>query len=105
MTLSIERIAITLQGGPDSLGSDIAQALPGALRRRLSESKLLVVGDGLAMGTAALDLGVIDAPAGADARALTQLIAARVIDWVTREHGGSDTDASAATAGEPPGAR
>jgi len=82
MNVDIERIAITLQGVPETLGAGVAEHLDSALQRRLSELKLRTGGNGVA----AVDLGVIDAPANADARVLTELIAARLVEWIAREH-------------------
>ena len=83
MTLAIDHIAITLQGVSPDLGGRVSELLAGALTRRLSALKLRDAGDGLAHA----DLGVIDAPAQADAHALTEMIAARLVDWVEHERG------------------
>lgn len=81
MNLDIERIAITLQNVSPLLGEQVAGALDGVLRQRLSALKLRGAGSGAAQ----LDLGVIDAPAGTSAQALTDLIAARLVDWIARD--------------------
>lgn len=96
MNLDIERIAITLQGVAPLLGNHVAGALDGALKQRLSDLKLRAAGSGVAQ----IDLGVIEAPAGATAQALTDLIAARLVDWIAREQGA--TPAESAQPGEGP---
>jgi hypothetical protein len=90
MNVDIERIAITLHGVPIALGNGIAAHLDSALERRLSELKLRTAGSGISQ----MNLGVIDAPADADAQAISDLIAARLVDWIAREH---DAPAPAAT--------
>jgi hypothetical protein len=96
MTLAIDHIAITLQGVSPDLGGRVSELLAGALTRRLSSLKLRTAGAGLAHA----DLGLIDAPAHADAQALTEMIAARLVDWVEHEHGQQAAHASATTAVE-----
>ena len=88
MNVDIEHIAITLLGVPIALGDGIVERLDGVLRRRLSELKLGTAGSGVAQ----VDLAAADAPAHADAHAITEMIAARLVDWIAREH-----DAAAAT--------
>ncbi len=80
MNLDIEHLAITLQSVSPDLGSRISELLGGALTRQLSDLKLRSAID---MDHA--DLGVIDAPAGADAQTLTELIASRLVDWIERQ--------------------
>ncbi len=96
MTLAIDHIAITLQGVSPDLGGRVSELLAGALTRRLSSLKLRGAWHGLAHA----DLGIIDAPAHADAQALTEMIAARLADWVEHEHGRQAT-----TAGTPSAAQ
>jgi hypothetical protein len=81
MNLDIDHIAITLQGVSPDLGGRVSDLLGGALTRQLSELKLRSASSTLAHA----DLGVIDAPAGADAQALTELIASRLVDWIERQ--------------------
>jgi len=82
MNLDIEHLAITLQGVSTDLGGQVQAMLNGELTRRLSELKLRT-GGATAMPHA--DLGAIEAPAGADAHALTELIATRLIDWIAQQ--------------------
>jgi hypothetical protein len=95
MNVDIERIAITLHGVPIALGDGIAAHLDSALERRLSELKLRTAGSGISQ----MDLGVIDAPADADAQAISNLIAARLVDWIAREHDAGATGAPSDTTG------
>ena len=83
MKLDIERLAITLQGVAPDTGGLVADLLGNVLARRLSGLDLHAVRADLAQA----DIGTIDAPAGIDAQALTDLIAGRLIDWLEREHG------------------
>ena len=93
MNVDIERLAITLQGFPAGISEHLPEQLGGALQRRLSELQPGTLGSGLAT----LDLGVIDAPAHADAQTLCKLIAARLGEWVTHAH---DPASAQAEAGE-----
>lgn len=81
MKLDIERLAITLQGVAPDTGSLVADLLGSVLTRRLAGLDLHAVHADLAQA----DIGTIDAPAGIDAQALTDLIAGRLIDWLERE--------------------
>jgi hypothetical protein len=96
MTLAIDHIAITLQGVSPDLGGRVSELLAGALTRRLSALQLRNAGDALAHA----DLGVIDAPAHADAQALTEMIATRLADWVENAHGQKAASANAAPAAQ-----
>jgi hypothetical protein len=96
MNIDIERIAITLQGASPMLGSQVAGALDGALQQQLSALKLRTLGSGVA----GADLGVIQAPRGADARAVTDLIAARLADWLEREHGATGVEPDVTPSGK-----
>ncbi|HEY4066023.1 MAG TPA: hypothetical protein VGM74_03940 [Burkholderiaceae bacterium] len=96
MTLAIDHIAITLQGVSPELGERASGLLADALTRRLSSLKLATAGAGLAHA----DLGVIDAPAKVDAPALAEMIAARLADWVSHEHGAKSGSTDAATTAE-----
>jgi hypothetical protein len=98
MNLNIERIAITLQGISPDLGDRVTDLLGGALTRRLSDLKLRTAGSSLGASIAHADLAAIDAPAGLDAHALTDLIAARLVDWVQCQHGANTTPAPPPTA-------
>lgn len=82
MNVEIERLAITLQNVPAALGDRVADRLEGVLKQALSMLKLHGAGNGLAQ----IDLGVVDAPAPADAQVISELIAARLVDWIVREH-------------------
>jgi hypothetical protein len=83
MNIDIEHIAITLRGISPGIGGQLAELLGGALSERLGALDR----DGLpGAAIGGLDLGVIDAPDGCDARALSDLIAVRLIDWIGR-HG------------------
>ena len=77
MSVEIARLSITLQGGSGALGEGLAEAIEGALQQALARHAGL---QGLA-DTAQLDLGVVNAPAGAqgDAHAIADLIAARLL--------------------------
>jgi hypothetical protein len=90
MNVDIERVAITLQGVPLALGDQVAERLDEALKRRLSELKLRGAGTGLARA----DLGVIDASSSMDASEMTDLIAARLAEWVRGRHDETAPDAT-----------
>lgn len=81
MNLDIEHLAITLQGVSPDLGGRVKDLLAGELNRRLSELKLRTATTDIAQA----DLGPIHAPAGADAQALTDLIATQLIGWIERQ--------------------
>ncbi len=84
MSLEIERLAITLQGVSPDTGGRIADLLGGILTRRLSELDR----DALAADIEQADLGSVEVSAGTDARALAELIAGRLIDWLERQPSG-----------------
>ena len=81
MSLEIERLVITLQGVSPDTGGRVADLLGGILTRRLSELDRHAI----AADIEHADIGSIEVPAGIDARALTELIAGRLIDWLERE--------------------
>ncbi|MGH6646431.1 hypothetical protein [Aquabacterium sp.] len=81
MNLDIEHLAITLQGVSPDLGGRVKDLLAGELNRRLSELKLRTATTDIAQA----DLGPIQGPAGADAQALTDLIATQLIGWIERQ--------------------
>lgn len=78
MKLDIDHLAVTLQGVSTEMGGQVQDLLGPALSRRLSDLKLR----GASSVIAQADLGAIDAPAGMDAHSLTDLIAARLVDWI-----------------------
>lgn len=78
MKVNIDHLAITLQGVSTEVGGQVQDLLGPALNRRLSDLKLRGAGSAIAQA----DLGAIDATAGMDAHALTDLIAARLLDWI-----------------------
>ena len=82
MNLDIDHLAITLQGVSPDLGGRVQDLLSGELTRRLSELKLRT---GANTAVSHADLGAIQAPAGADAQALTDLIATQLIGWIERQ--------------------
>lgn len=92
MNVDIARLAITLQGFPAGIGERLTEQLDDALQRRLSDLQPATLGSGLAT----LDLGVIDAPAHADAQTLCELIATRLGEWVTHAYGPASAQAEAA---------
>ncbi|NKI92172.1 hypothetical protein [Rhizobacter sp. SG703] len=77
MSLEIGRLSITLHGGSGTLGDGLSDAIEGALRQALARHAGL---HGLA-DAVQLDLGVLQAPAGAatDAHRIADLIAARLL--------------------------
>ena len=82
MNLDIAHLAVTLQDVSPGLGGRVSELLGDALQRQLSDLKLR--GD-TASDIAFVDLGSVEAPAGADAQALSELIAAQLIDWIAKE--------------------
>ncbi len=90
MNLDIDHLAITLQGVAPDMGEQVAAVLGGVLSEHLGELAARAAGPGVAH----LDLGSVCAPAGADAQALSALIAARLVDAL--KHG----QATAAAPGE-----
>lgn len=100
MNVEIEQLAITLQDVPIALGDNVADQMERVIRRALSELKLRTAGTGVAN----VDLGVISAPAHADANTITELIASSIVSWITREHGDEPVDASASAAAAAGGA-
>jgi len=80
MNLEIEHLAITLQGVSPDLGGRVKEMLGDELNRRLSGLKLRTATSDIAHA----NLGAIEAPAGADAQALTDLIATQLIGWIER---------------------
>lgn len=83
MKLDIDHLALTLQGVSTEVGGQVQDLLGPALNRRLSELKLRGASDSIPHA----DLGAIDAPADLDAHALTDLIAARLVDWIDTQGG------------------
>ncbi|RZI83925.1 MAG: hypothetical protein EOP38_10860 [Rubrivivax sp.] len=81
MKLDIDHIAITLQGVSPDLGGRVSDLLSGTLSRQLSGLKLRTASSAIAQA----DLGPIEAPAGADAQAITDLIAARLLGWLDQQ--------------------
>jgi hypothetical protein len=79
MNLEIERLAITLQGVSPDLGGRVKAMLGDELSRRLADMTLRTGTD-----IAHANLGAIEAPAGADAQTLTDLIATQLIGWIER---------------------
>lgn len=100
MNVEIGRLDVSLRTadrhGADALGADVAAQVQAALRDALTRL------DGIAArgGATRLDLGRIDAPAGADARAVAGLIAARLALWLSPDPG--DTPSSMATSTSTP---
>jgi hypothetical protein len=88
MSLDIERIAITLQGVSPDTGGRVADLLAGVLTRRLAALDRHAIRADIEQA----DIGTIDAPAGIDAQALTELIAGRLIDWLEREQRSTSPD-------------
>ncbi len=96
MNIDIEHFAITLRGIAPGMGGQLTELLNGSISERLGALER-----GLQDGAiGALDLGVIDAPGGCDARALSDLIAARLIDWIA-QHGEPVFDATGTDAPAP----
>jgi hypothetical protein len=93
MNLDIAHMAVSLQGLSPELGARVTELLGPALQRRLSGlgphgGSSGSGGSGArdaARDIAHVDLGVIEAPAGADPRALSELIAAQLLGWIERE--------------------
>jgi hypothetical protein len=87
MNLDIAHLAIGLQDVSPDLGARVTELLGPALQRRLSGLGPHG-GSGaqeVARDLAHVDLGVIEAPAGADPRTLSELIAAQLVGWIERE--------------------
>lgn len=97
MNVEIGQLSVSLRTadghGADALGADVAGQVQEALREALTRL------DGIAArgGATRLDLGRIDAPAGADARAVAGLIAARLALWLSPEPGAMPSSASTST--------
>ncbi|MEO7232682.1 MAG: hypothetical protein ABJA84_00790 [Polaromonas sp.] len=87
MNLDIAHLRVTLQDVSPDLGGRVTELLGHALQRQLSGLK--PNGGGIARDMARdiahADLGFIEAPAGADAQALSELIAAQLVDWIDKE--------------------
>jgi hypothetical protein len=81
MNVEIERMSVSLHDVPVEMGHGISQHLESVIRRELSTLKLRTAG----FGVGDLDLGVINAPANADAHTITELIAARLVEWISRD--------------------
>ncbi|OWQ45444.1 hypothetical protein CDL60_19540 [Roseateles noduli] len=85
MNVEIGQLNVSLRTadrhGADALGTEMAAQVREALRDALTRL------DGIAArgGATRLDLGRIDAPAGADARAVAGLIAAQLALWLSQE--------------------
>lgn len=80
MNLEIEHLAITLQGVSPDLGGRVKEMLGDELSRRLSDMTLRTASTDILQA----NLGAIEAPAGADAQTLTDLIATQLIGWIER---------------------
>lgn len=84
----IDRIALTLRGvaGAESF----APTLEAALADRLGALRPA----GAARNIGTMDLGVLEASPGTDARALADAIAGRIVDWIGRQAGDHEGEAT-----------
>jgi hypothetical protein len=87
MNLDIAHLAIRLAGVSPDLGARVTELLGPALQRRLSRLAPHQddATDDAAPDIAHVDLGLIEVPAGADPRTVSELIAAQLAGWIERE--------------------
>jgi hypothetical protein len=86
--VTIDRLAVTLEGWPADAAEGLGGALERALRERLGVARIAPSEH----PAGRLSLGVIDAPAGIDATALADLVADRLVARLARSGGGESDD-------------
>lgn len=80
--IAIDRFDLGLSGIDPQLADAVRDALPGALQRLLAR-RLATAGNGaVTLQISTADLGTLDLPAGSNAHAAAEAIAAQLGDWI-----------------------